>query len=163
MVLVQADTVQIEHVIYYLSHELVTAKLRYPYIEKLALAAAFSIQKFFHYIILRTTTVISDANPMLYILSHQILRGRYSKWVFILSKFDLIFPTPKDKKSLVFVELMVGLPRVSEPSHALKSLLDDSLFLIDSSYHWYKYILCISKPNDSSLHFQKMIIDDYVT
>lgn len=33
MVLVQADTVHIEHVIYYLSHRLVDAELRYPYIE----------------------------------------------------------------------------------------------------------------------------------
>ena len=52
MVLVQANTVYIEHVIYYLSHRLVGAELHYPYVEKLALEAAFSIQKFCHYIIL---------------------------------------------------------------------------------------------------------------
>ena len=52
---------------------------------------------------------------MKYILSHQILGGRYSKWVVILSEFDLIFSTPKENKSLVFAELMAGLPRVSQP------------------------------------------------
>ena len=85
--------------------------------------------------------VISDANPMRYILSCQILGGRYSKWVVILSKFDLIFSTPKAKKSLVFAELMARLPRVSQPLQELESLLDDSLFLMDSSEPWYGDIL----------------------
>ena len=64
IVLVQTDDVHIEHVIYYLSCGLVGTELKYPYVEKLALAATFVVQKFRHYIILRTTTVISDANPM---------------------------------------------------------------------------------------------------
>ena len=75
MVLVQTNDIHIEHVIYYLSHGLVGAELRYPYIEKLALAVAFVVQNFCHYIVLRTTTVISDANPMRYIVSSQILGG----------------------------------------------------------------------------------------
>ena len=52
MVLVQTDDVHFEHVIYYLSHGLVSVELKYPYVEKLALAAAFVVQKFHHYIIL---------------------------------------------------------------------------------------------------------------
>ena len=110
MVLVYADTVYIEHVIYYLSCRLVGMELCYPYVEKLALEATFAVQKFRHYIILQTTTVISDSNPMRYILSHHILRGWYSKWVVILSKFDLIFSIHKMKKSLLFAELMARLP-----------------------------------------------------
>ena len=43
MVLVQTDDVHMEHVIYYLSRRLVGAELRYPYIEKLALVAAFVV------------------------------------------------------------------------------------------------------------------------
>ena len=52
MVLVQTDVVHLEHVIYYLSHGLVGIESKYPYVEKLALAAAFVVQKFRHYIIL---------------------------------------------------------------------------------------------------------------
>ena len=62
--LVQTDAVHIERVIYYLNCGLVGAELRYPYVEKLALETAFAVQKFHHYIILRTTTIIFDANPM---------------------------------------------------------------------------------------------------
>ena len=69
MVLVQTDNVHFEHVIYYLSRGLVGVELKYPYVKKLALVATFAIQKFFHYIILRTTTIISDTNLMKYILS----------------------------------------------------------------------------------------------
>ena len=52
MVLVQTDGVHLEHVIYYLSRGLVSTELKYPYVEKLALVAAFAIQKFCHYLIL---------------------------------------------------------------------------------------------------------------
>ena len=69
MVLVQADANHVEHVIYYLSRGLVGVELCYPYVENLALVAAYVVQRFCHYIILRTTTIISDANPMRYILS----------------------------------------------------------------------------------------------
>jgi hypothetical protein len=82
---------------------------------------------------------------MKYILSHQILGGHYSKWVVILSKFDLIFSTAKAKKSLVLAELMAGLPRVSQLLQELKSLPDDSLFLMDSSDPWYEDILVYLK------------------
>ena len=78
---------------------------------------------------------------MKYILSRQILGGHYSKWVVILSEFDLVFSTPKAKKSLVFAELMAWLPRVSQPLQELESLLDDSLFLMDSLDPWYRDIL----------------------
>ena len=78
---------------------------------------------------------------MKYVLSCRILGGRYSKWVVILFEFDLIFSTPKAKKSLAFVELIVGLPRVSEPLQELESLLDDFLFLMNLLDPWYRDIL----------------------
>ena len=52
MVLVQTDDVHFEHIIYYLSHGLVGAEFKYPYMEKMALAATFVVQKFRHYLIL---------------------------------------------------------------------------------------------------------------
>ena len=43
MVLVQTNDVHFEHIIYYLSDGLVDTELKYPYVEKLALAAAFAV------------------------------------------------------------------------------------------------------------------------
>ena len=74
MVLVQEED-GIEQSIYYLSRNLNDTESKYSYVKKLALAAMRAVQIFFHYILLRKTTVISDCNPMTYILSHQLLGG----------------------------------------------------------------------------------------
>ena len=69
MVLVQDDDDSTEHVIYYLSWNLLDPETHYAHIEKLALVAVQAIQRFRHYILLHTVTMISKCNPMTYILS----------------------------------------------------------------------------------------------
>ena len=58
VVLVQEDDKLWEHVIYYLSRALAGPELKYPYVEKLALAAVYAVHRLRHYILLRTTTVV---------------------------------------------------------------------------------------------------------
>ena len=82
--LVQEDDKVIEHVVYYLSHALVGPELRYSHIEKLALAAVYALQRLRHYILLRTTTVVANVNPFQYVLSCQIVGGKFNKWIIIL-------------------------------------------------------------------------------
>lgn len=60
MVLVQYDDEGNEHVIYYLSRNLLDTETRYAHVEKLALATVQAIQRFRHYILLHTTTVLSE-------------------------------------------------------------------------------------------------------
>eukprot|EP00253_Pinus_taeda_P018202 PITA_18202 len=141
MVLVQDDDNGIEHVIYYLSRNLLDTKTRYAYVEKLALAAVCAIQRFRHYILLRTTTVISDCNPMTYILSRQLLGGKYSKWIVILQEFDLEFTAAKSKKSLVFAELLCSLPSAAASSQIKELIPDETLFLISTLDPWYGDII----------------------
>ena len=76
MVLVQEDEFSTEHVIYYLSRTLNPTELKYSHVEKLALEAVQDVQHFRHYILLRKTTVTSDCNPMIYILTKQLLGGK---------------------------------------------------------------------------------------
>ena len=73
MVLVQEDEFHNEHVIYYLSRNLNPIKIKYSHVDKLALAVVQIVQRFRHYILLRKTTVISNCNPMMYILSKKLL------------------------------------------------------------------------------------------
>jgi hypothetical protein len=141
MVLVQEDPNGEEHVIYYLSKSLSGPELRYSHVEKLALAAIIVVQRFCHYILLRTTTVIADSNPMYHVLTRQVLGGKYSKWIVILQEFDLEFTKSKAKKSLVFAELICALPRADEDIEPRDSLPDESLFLINTSDPWYGDIL----------------------
>jgi hypothetical protein len=84
MVLVQEDPNGEEHVIYYLSKSLSGPELRYSHVEKLALAIVIAVQRFRHYILLHTTMVIVDSNPMCHVLTRQVLGGKYFKWIVIL-------------------------------------------------------------------------------
>ena len=68
MVLVQEDN-GIEHPIYYLSRSLNDTEMKYSYVEKLSLTAVQAIQRFRHYVLFKKTTILSDCNPMTYILS----------------------------------------------------------------------------------------------
>jgi hypothetical protein len=141
MVLVQEDDSHDEHVIYYLSRSLMTTEAKYLHVEKLALAAVQVVQRFHHYILLRKTTVISNCNPMQHILTHQLLGGKYSKWIVILQEFDLEFEHAKSKKSLVFSKLICDLPSTDTTNVAEDSLPDESLFLISSDDVWYRDII----------------------
>eukprot|EP00253_Pinus_taeda_P031448 PITA_31448 len=141
MVLVQEDEFGVEHVIYYLSQTLNPTELKYSHVEKLALAAVQAVQRFRHYILLRKTTMISDCNPMIYILTRQMLGGKYSKWIVILQEFDLEFEKSKSKKSLTFAELMCDFPRADTETVAEESIADESLFLISTLDPWYGDII----------------------
>ena len=63
----------------------------------------------------------------------------------MLQEFDLLFSSPKAKKSMVFAELISSLPRVSADPVALDSLPDEPLFLIELTDPWYRYILIYLK------------------
>ena len=76
MVLVQENPDDQEHVIYYASKNLMDFETRYSHVEKLAFAMVITVQKFHHYILLHTTTVLVDQNLMYYILTRQVLRGK---------------------------------------------------------------------------------------
>jgi hypothetical protein len=141
MVLVQEDSNDEEHVIYYLSKSLSGLELKYSHVEKLALAAIIAVQRFHHYILLCTTMVIAGSNPMYHVLTRKVLGGKYSKWIVILQEFDLEFTKAKAKKSLVFAELIYALPRADENIEPRDSLPDESLFLISTSNPWYGDIL----------------------
>ena len=93
------------------------------------MAAVQAIQRFRNYILLHKTTVISDCNPMMYILTKQLLGGKYSKWIVILQEFDLEFEKSKAKKSLVFAELMCDFPSTDTETVAKSPLWTNLYFL----------------------------------
>ena len=127
--------------IYYLSKGLIGPELRYSHVEKLSLAIVFAVTQHRHYILLRQTIVIALENPMRNILSRQIIGGKYSKWIIILQKFDLVFTVAKANISLVFAELLSDLPRIDPGEVAHDPFPDEFVYLVDSSDPWYGDIL----------------------
>ena len=65
------------------------------------------VHKFCHYMLLRTTTVLADYNPMYYILTHQVLGGKYSHCIIIPQEFDLEFSKAHFKEILGFCRAYV--------------------------------------------------------
>ena len=137
MVLVQEGDDHSEHVIYYLSRALVGSELAYCHVEKLALAVVHAVQRLRHYLIVRKTIVVAALNPFRYILTRQLIGGKYSKWIVILQEFELEFVSAKAKKSLVFAELISELPRIEDENNEEPTFTDEHLFLISSSDPWY--------------------------
>ena len=136
MVLVQEDDSLQEHAIYYLSRSLVDVYLLYAHVEKLALAIFHASQMRQHYMVLHKTYVVTCMNPFQYILTRRMIGGKLAKWIVILQEFDMEFRSTKVKKSLVFAELLSYLPREREGVSYNETLVDDHLFLIDSSNLW---------------------------
>ena len=68
MVLVQEDKEVQEHVIYYLSRNLIDVEIHYSHVEKLSLATIHAVQRLRHYILLRQTLVVAHVNPFQFIL-----------------------------------------------------------------------------------------------
>ena len=127
--------------VYYTSKNLIDSETHYSHVEKLALATVIAVQNFHHYIMLRTTTISADKNPMYYILTHQVLEGKYSRWIVILQEFNIEISKATSKKSLVFAELICDLPCATTISEPNNSFLDEFLFLISTTDPWYGYLL----------------------
>jgi len=68
MVLFQEDDVGTKNPIYYLIQNLNDTEVKYTHVEKLALVIVQVVQRLNHYILLYKTMVVSDCNPMTYIL-----------------------------------------------------------------------------------------------
>ena len=84
MVLVQEDEELQEHVIYYLSWNLIDTEIHYSHVEKLALATVHAVQQLRHYILLHQTLVVAHVNPFQFVLTWRMIGGKYNKWIIIL-------------------------------------------------------------------------------
>ena len=128
MVLVQEDEEIHEHVIYYLSWNLIDAEIRYSHVEKLALATVHAVQRLRHYILLRQTLVVAHVNPFQFILTRRMIGGKYNKWIVILQEFDLEFvlvksmrASPVDQYPITLVHI-VGFKIIKNRTNILQVL-----------------------------------------
>ena len=119
--------------------------------EKLALAMVIAVQKFRHYILLRTTVVYVDSNPMYYVLTCQVLGGKYSRWIMILQEFELEFAKSASNKSLIFAELNVTFPILLRLQSPLIHFPMNHCFSLVRPIHGMETSFCISRPYNTIL------------
>jgi hypothetical protein len=115
--------------------------LKYKHEEKLALAVILAVQKLRHYILLRTTKVVADSNPMQYFLSRWQVNGKFAQWIIILQEYNLEFSTPKSKKNLVLAKLVTTLPSDTTSTPVNTDFPDEHIFYITSDDPWYGDLL----------------------
>jgi hypothetical protein len=108
-----------------------------------------------HYILLFKNIVFDDTNPFQYVLTRNIIGGKYNKWIVILQEFDLDFSSIKSKKSLVFAELILDFPRPDEDIIHDDFFIDENIFLISSSEPWYGDILIYLQNLNLSQHLSR--------
>jgi hypothetical protein len=140
-VLVQLGDENHEHVIYYVSKKLSGPPLKYKHEEKLSLAVVLAVQKLRHYILLHTTKVIVDSNPMQYFLSHRQVNHKFARWIVIFQEYNLEFSTPKSKKALFLTEFFTALPSDTTSTPINIDFPDEYLFYITSDDPWYGDLL----------------------
>jgi len=79
--------------------------------------------------------VLEAVNPFQFVLSRQVIGGKYNRWIVILQEYYLEFLSAKSKKSFVFAELIFELP-CEEAIVYEENFLNEHLFLISSQDPW---------------------------
>jgi hypothetical protein len=154
-VLVQLGDENHEHVIYYVSKNLSGPPLKYKHEEKIALVVVLAVQKLCHYILLRTTKVITDSNPMQYFLSRRQVNDKFTRWIVILQEYDLDFSTPKSKKALILAELVMTLPSDTPSAPVNTDFPDEHLFYIASDDPWYDDLIIYLRTQNFDNHLSR--------
>lgn len=94
--------------IFYISKSLLDAEIRYPTMEKAALAIVTSAQKLRPYFQSHTIVVLTN-QPIKVVLHSPSLSGRMTKWAVKLSEYDIDFRARPAMKSQVLADFIVEL------------------------------------------------------
>jgi hypothetical protein len=80
-----------EHIITYVSQQLLDMKTRYQFIEKLCFSLYYACTKLRHYLLCSTCIVACQTDVIKHMLYRPILSGRLGKWAYGLVEYDLIY------------------------------------------------------------------------
>ena len=85
----QDETGKKEHAIYYLSKKFTDYESKYPSVEKMYCALAWTTQRLRQYLLYHTTWLIFKLDLIKYIFEKPSLSGRIARWQVLLSKYDI--------------------------------------------------------------------------
>ena len=119
-----------ENALYYLSRTLHGAKLNYSPIEKMCLVLMFAIQKLRHYLQAHSIQLISQADPIKYIMTKPVLSGRLGKWALLLQEFEIIYVQQKAVKGQALANFLADHP-IPDDWELSDDLPDEEVMLIE--------------------------------
>ena len=115
-----------EHVVYYLSKKFTDCESRYTPIEKICLSLVWATQRLRHYMLSHKIHLISRINPLKYLFEKPALVGRSSKWLLLLSEFDITYITQKSMKAQAIADHLADLA-IYDPESISDELPDDNI------------------------------------
>ena len=87
--LVQEQENKTKHAIYYLSKKLLDYEVKYSPVEKTCTVIVWLTRKLRHYFKSYEMQTMAKVDPMKYLCQSPILVGKLSRWLLLLSKFDI--------------------------------------------------------------------------
>ena len=127
--LAQEDQNNKEWAIYYISRTLVFYEAKYSIIEKACLAVVFASQKLRHYMLTHTTRLIAKIDLLKYLLSKAAPTSHLTKWVMILSEFDIEYVERKAIKGKSIAYQLAEAP-ITDHQPRYIDFLDESILML---------------------------------
>ena len=128
------------YVIYYASHTLNDAQLKYTVTEKEFLAVIFALEKFHAYLIRSHVIVYTDHSALKHLLSKKDAKPRLMRWILLVQEFDCEFRDKKGSENLVAEHLSRILCSRESESQISECFLDKQLFIVQSD-PWFTDIV----------------------
>ena len=96
----------VKHVVYYLNKKFLPYEEKYNLVEKTCLIMIWAIRKLRHYFQSYKIQAISKIDPLRYLFQVPILTGKISRWLVLLTEFDIEYITTKVIKGKAVVEFL---------------------------------------------------------
>ncbi|XP_077222195.1 uncharacterized protein LOC143856039 [Tasmannia lanceolata] len=90
--------------VYYLSKKMLEYELNYTQLEKTCLTLVWATQRLRHYLLSQRIILISRMDQMKYLFEKPALIGRTTRWLLLLSEFEITYVTQKSVKSRIIAE-----------------------------------------------------------
>ncbi|KAL6340779.1 hypothetical protein AAG906_027996 [Vitis piasezkii] len=105
--LAQLDDLGKERAIYYLSKRMLKYECRYIMIERLCLALVWATRRLRHYVTKYSILLVSRLDPLRYLFNRPILTSRLTRWLVLLTEFDIQYVTQKLVKGSIVANHLV--------------------------------------------------------
>jgi hypothetical protein len=106
--LAQEDEDNQKHAIYCLSKRLKDYKTRYTAVEKSCYALVWAVQKLIHILLAHQVLVVARMDPLKYLFEKLALTEKLSRWLILLTEFDLTYVAKNTIKGRVIAEHCAG-------------------------------------------------------
>ena len=105
-ILAQEGPEGVEHTVYYLSKKFLPQQEKYNLVEKMCLIMIWAIKKLKHYFQSYKIQVVSKIYSLRYLFQVPALTGKISRWLVLLTEFDIEYITTKVIKGKAVAEFL---------------------------------------------------------